>query len=176
MKKLFKETVKSGHIFITAILTVVMLGIMDIYTLPFIAKAAGGIPAFDLQTLGYSEATAQAFLSALSESGRSMFLHVQLPLDFMFAFVYTFLFLALFIRLNKVGEKLYFIPLVLFVLDIAENILSLYFLTSASVSSTWFAIGSAVTLLKNVFTLICTVMILVFLIIWLIQRKKAKNA
>ena len=74
MKRFFLEKVKNSHIIIAAVLTVVMLGVMDIYSLPAIAKAAGGIPAFDLQTFGYSQQTAEQFLNALSDSGRALFL------------------------------------------------------------------------------------------------------
>ena len=175
MKRFFLEKVKNSHIIIAAVLTVVMLGVMDIYSLPAIAKAAGGIPAFDLQTFGYSQQTAEQFLNALSDSGRALFLHFQLPLDFAFAFVYTFLFLALFIRLHPKGYKLSFLPLILFCLDIVENTLSVLFLKLNTIPPVLFKIGSAVTLTKNLFTAICAVIIIVFLILWLIHRKKKKK-
>lgn len=174
MVDFFLNKVKNIHVAISAVLSILMLGVMDIYSLPAIAEAAGGIPAFDLQTFGYSKAVAQQFLSALSESGKNLFLHFQLPLDFAFAFVYTFLFLALFIRLHKLGQKLYFLPIILFCLDIAENTLSVIFLKRATVPDVLFSIGSIVTLSKNLFTLICAVLIIVFLILWLKNRKKNK--
>ena len=174
MRRFFLYKVEPVHIIITAILTVLLLGIMDIYTLPTIAKEAGGIAAFDLQTFGYSKDTAVQFLSNLSAEGKALFLNFQLPLDYLFAVVYTFLFLALFIRLNEIGYKLCFLPLILFCLDIIENTLSVVFLKSATVPDTLFHIGSAVTLIKNIFTLVCTVTIIVFLILWFKNRKKYK--
>ena len=156
MRRFFLYKVEPVHIIITAIITVVMLGIMDIYTLPTIAKEASGIPAFDLQTFGYSKETAMLFLNNLSAEGKALFLNFQLPLDFLFAVVYTFLFLALFIRLNEIGYKLCFLPIILFCLDIIENTLSVVFLKSTSVPDMLFSIGSIVTLSKNIFTLVCT--------------------
>ena len=164
---------KGFHIIIAAALTLIILGVMDIYSLPAIEKAAGGIKAFDLQTLGYSYDTANAFLKGLSEEGRNLFLHFQLPIDFVFAFVYTFLFLALFIRLNKAGYKLIFLPIILFILDIAENTISIILLKSARLSAPLVAVGGTVTLLKNLFTLICSVIIIVFLILYFVRRKKS---
>ena len=174
MRRFFLYKVEHVHIIITAIITVVMLGITDIYTLLTIAKEAGGIPAFDLQTFGYSKETAMQFLNNLSAEGKALFLNFQLPLDFLFAVVYTFLFLALFIRLNEIGYKLCFLPIILFCLDIIENTLSVVFLKSTSVPDMLFSIGSVVTLSKNIFTLVCTVTVIVFLIFWFKNRKKNK--
>ena len=174
MIQFFKNKVKPIHITIVAVLSLLMLGVMDIYSLPAIAKAAGGIPAFDLQTFGYSHESALQFIGALSESGKSLFLHFQLPLDFCFAFVYTFLFLSLFIKLHPVGSKLCFLPILLFIADIIENTLSICFLKLNTISVGLTAFGSAVTLCKNLLTLICAVTIIVFLILYLIKRKKRK--
>ena len=174
MRRFFLYKVEPVHIIITAVLTVLLLGIMDIYTLPTIAKEASGIPAFDLQTFGYSKETAMQFLTKLSAEGKALFLNFQLPLDYLFAVVYTFLFLALFTRLHEIGYKLCFLPLILFGLDIMENTLSVVFLKSASVPDILFTVGSAVTLTKNIFTLVCTLTVIVFLVLWFKNRKKNK--
>lgn len=175
MKQFFTQKLKGIHIGIAAVLTLIMLGIMDIVTLPAIANAAGGIPAFDLQTFGYSKETAMQFLQALSADGRALFLHVQLPLDFAFAFVYTFLFLALFYRLHPLGSKLIFLPVLLFVLDLAENTRSVLFLKLDTIPDALFTLGSCVTLAKNACTLACGILIIVFLILWFKNRKKQKS-
>ena len=172
MKNFFVNKLKPVHIVLAAVLSIVMLAVMDIYSLPEIAKAAGGIPAFDLQTFGYSHETAVQFLSALSDSGRRLFLHFQLPFDFAFAFVYTFLFVALFVRLNKIGIRLCFVPLILFALDIAENTLSVIMLKASRLSTGITALASTVTFAKNGFTLLCTIIIIVFAVLWFKNRKK----
>ena len=172
MNNFFMTKIKSIHIIIAAALTIVMLGLMDLYSLPAIAKAAGGIPAFDLQTFGYSHETATAFLQNLSESGKRLFLHFQLPLDFAFAFVYTFLFVALFMRLHPVGRKLVFIPYILFVLDLVENSLSVVMLKANTVGTGLTNLASTVTFAKNMFTWLTSLILIVFLILWLKNRKK----
>ena len=174
IKQFFLYRLKNQHIILLAVLSLLMLGVMDIYSLPAIAKAAGGIPAFDLQTFGYSHQTAQAFLNNLSESGRKLFLYFQLPLDFAFAFVYTFLFLALIIRLNKIGYRLCFLPLILFLLDITENTVSVIMLTAPKLPPALSIFGSVITVSKNLFTLLCALVIIVFLILKLKNRRKKK--
>lgn len=172
MKTFFQTKIKPVHIIIVAVLTLLMLGFMDIYTLPRIAREAGGIAAFDLHTFGYSHQTACDFLSQLSQSGRQLFLHVQLPVDFAFAFVYTFLFFALYCKLYTHGDKLCIFPALLFVMDIAENTLSVVFLRAKEVSPALTTAGSAITFTKNILTLICAVIAIVLVVRYFIQRKK----
>lgn len=57
---------------------------MVLWTLPRIAREAGGLMPFDLRPLGYSVAEARAFLAALSETGREVYLTVQHRLDLVF--------------------------------------------------------------------------------------------
>lgn len=54
---------------------------MVLWTLPTIAREAGGLPAFDLRPFGYSEAEARAFLTALSAEGRALYTGPQRVLD-----------------------------------------------------------------------------------------------
>ncbi|WJY22028.1 hypothetical protein QTA57_02280 [Fontisubflavum oceani] len=57
---------------------------MELWTLPKISCEAGGLVAFDLRPLGYDLAEAEAFLSALSEDGRALYLGLQHWLDRIF--------------------------------------------------------------------------------------------
>lgn len=62
----------------------VMLGLltyMNAVTLPKISAAAEGLLPFDLRATGYSEAEAQAFLTALSPEGRALYQGTQHRLD-----------------------------------------------------------------------------------------------
>ncbi|MEL6645544.1 MAG: hypothetical protein AAFQ79_16555 [Pseudomonadota bacterium] len=55
------------------------------WSYPLIAAEAGGLPAFDLRVAGYGLNEAQAFLAALSETGRVQYLRVHAVLDSIFA-------------------------------------------------------------------------------------------
>lgn len=58
--------------------------IMVLWSLPLIAAEAGGRLPFDLRPFGYGLEEARAFLSALSETGRSQYLGAQHMLDRLF--------------------------------------------------------------------------------------------
>jgi hypothetical protein len=53
-------------------------------TLPAITRAAGGLMPFDLRPTGYSVDEARAFLGALSDSGRAVYLGPQHMLDLVY--------------------------------------------------------------------------------------------
>jgi hypothetical protein len=54
---------------------------MVIWTLPAIATAAGGLAVFDMRPTGYSPQEARAFLAALTDEGRALYLGPQRLLD-----------------------------------------------------------------------------------------------
>lgn len=58
-----------------------LLAYMTAVSLPLIRAEAQGLLPFDLRATGYTEADAQAFLAALSPSGRATYLGVQHRLD-----------------------------------------------------------------------------------------------
>lgn len=55
--------------------------IMVLWSLPVIMKDANGLMPFDLRPSGYTTDEARAFLSALSENGRTHYMGVQHKLD-----------------------------------------------------------------------------------------------
>ncbi len=57
---------------------------MALWTLPTISAAAGGLAPFDMRPLGYSFEEARAFLAALTEEGRHLYLDVQHRLDLVY--------------------------------------------------------------------------------------------
>jgi Na+/melibiose symporter-like transporter len=61
--------------------TVAVFLVMVLWSFPKISAEAGGLTAFDLLPMGYTEAEALAFLTALTEDGRAFYLVVQHRLD-----------------------------------------------------------------------------------------------
>lgn len=61
--------------------TMAVYGVMVMWTLPEIAEAAGGLMAFDMRPAGYTYPEAEAFLAALSDDGRRIYLGIQHRLD-----------------------------------------------------------------------------------------------
>ncbi|MCB1369192.1 MAG: hypothetical protein KDK00_15600, partial [Rhodobacteraceae bacterium] len=61
--------------------TLLLYGVMVLWSLPQVAAAAGGQVAFDMRPGGYTFAEAMAFLAALSEEGQAFYLGTQHRLD-----------------------------------------------------------------------------------------------
>jgi hypothetical protein len=57
---------------------------MVLWSLPEIARMAGGVAPFDLRPMGYAPDEARAFLAGLSDEGRAFYLGVQHRLDLVF--------------------------------------------------------------------------------------------
>ena len=61
-----------------------ILTFMNVWTVPDIREAAGGIRIFDNRPFGYSLADAQAFLRALEPEGKAIYQGIQRHLDTVF--------------------------------------------------------------------------------------------
>jgi len=59
-------------------------GAMVGWTLPAISRDAAGLVPFDMRPMGYSVAEARAFLTALDEEGRALYLGPQHALDLLY--------------------------------------------------------------------------------------------
>jgi hypothetical protein len=146
---------------------------MILWTLPAITAAAGGLAPFDLRPLGYDFGEAQAFLGALPEQGRQLYLDVQQRLDIAYPALLT-LVLGLGIALvspPKFGNwkwllALTSVPGSLF--DYWENMLVRSILNSPpdALDPALVAAASSATVLKSLFTAISMSAFLVLSALW----------
>jgi hypothetical protein len=146
---------------------------MVIWTLPAITAAAGGLAPFDLRPLGYDFGEAQAFLRALPQEGKELYLNAQQGLDIAYPALLT-LVLGLGIAIMfppKFGSwkwllALTSVPGSLF--DYRENMLVRRILNSPpdALDSALVAAASSATVLKSVFTAISMSVLLVLCILW----------
>lgn len=161
-------------LFVSGALTVVLLAVMDIFLLPAVEKAAGGLRCFDLQTFGYSYETAAAFLSALSEEGRQLYQFVQIPVDTAFLVAYT-VFFVLALRRLFASKAALILPFLLAIADFAENTCTFLMLRDPGVLTPQTgAIFGAVTLCKTLLMYAVFALLLAGLIRCFVQRKKKK--
>lgn len=167
MKEYFQRQSTKKYLIISVIICAFALAGMDIFLFPAVKAAAGGIAAFDLQAFAYPKAVGEAFIQNINATGKTYF-YAAIALDFVFMFAYTYLFLGLFIRLNKIGYKLIFMPTSLFIVDVIEDVLSIVMLKTDK----FIPVASAVSATKNVLTYACGVTVLVLFVIWLIKRKR----
>lgn len=164
MKKIFTNT---KLLIISAVLSALCLAVMDIFLFPEVKAQAGNIAAFDLQSFGYSKLIGLAFLHNITDLGKSYY-YAAIGVDFVFMFAYTFLFIGLFMRLDKIGAKLVFLPVALFAVDVAEDVMSIIMLKSGQFINA----ASTVSAVKNVLTYLCALALLVLFIMWIVKRKK----
>jgi hypothetical protein len=66
------------------LLTLAVYGVMLLWSLPTVSRAAGGLAPFDMRPNGYSFAEAEAFLAALSKEGLEFYQEVQQRLDLVY--------------------------------------------------------------------------------------------
>lgn len=158
---------------LSGVLTAGICLVMNMVLLPHIEAGTQGIRCFDMN-FNYSFETAQAFINALGSDLKAYYLHVQLPLDFVYPLAYTTFFVLLMNTLMQKKSKLTALPLVLAVCDYGENIGIIRMLTAETLSPAMVSIANGFTMVKTVL-LYVTILLIIALIIRRIVLKKRGN-
>ncbi|AMM85865.1 hypothetical protein AZF01_17120 [Martelella sp. AD-3] len=155
---------------------------MTLWTLPAISRTAGGLPPFDMRPGGYTFGEAKAFLSALSENGRALYLGPQQHLDLVFP---AALALGLGLALYRLAPftrfwKLCFaaIPVIGMAFDYLENaaVRAMLFAGPAILQPEQVETASRLTIAKSVFGSAGYGLVLVFLVLWAVRRRRGASA
>ncbi len=165
---------KKGTVAVTVsgALTAAVSLVMNLVLIPKIEATTNGIRCFDMN-FAYSFETAKEFLSLLSDAGRSLYLTVQLPLDFVYPVAYTLFFCMLIIRLTKKANALLVLPALLAVFDYCENVCTIIMLKSAELSKPLATAGSIFTSVKTVLMYLVFAVIIVCIVRWCINKKRS---
>ncbi len=154
---------------------------MVVWTLPEISAAAGGLPAFDLRPKGYSVEEGRAFLSALSDAGRALYLGPQALLDLAYpALLAAVLTLGAHLTLRPAYRWLRWATAATAIAgsgcDYLENILVRGMLRAdpAAVTDWALRVASTATILKSAFSTLAFTLFLVSLAIWAGRRLRRK--
>ena len=162
-------------LWISGALTVLILAVMDLFLLPAVERAAGGLRCFDLQTFGYGYETAKAFLDALSAEGQRLYLCVQLPVDTVFLVVYT-VFFGLELRRLFASKAFLILPALLALADFAENTCTFLMLRDpACLTPQTGAVFGAVTLCKTLLMYAVFALLTIGLTRYLVRKRKNKT-
>ena len=147
---------------------------MSLFTFPIIQANAHGLMAFDISPLGYSFEYARAFLDALSQNSRNVYLFIQEPLDVFFPLLSSLFFMLLLARLTKNNSNWPLIGLFPLIFDYVENILVINMLIANNISSTLVKVSSIVTIIKSASytTCYCLIIILLFIRGLKFQRRR----
>lgn len=144
------------------LLYMIILGVMTLFLMPAICENTGEMGIFDLQTKGYGLAYARSFIAAMGDSGKSVYLKAQLPLDFIFPALYTLMYFGLAQKFFKKQHPLVFgATALLCVSDYTENSLTYAMLLAKDLSAGLVATASLVTVIKTVLLYLVTGMIAV---------------
>lgn len=165
-----KSKISTVILIISAVITLGICAVMNLYLIPGIEKSAGGLTVFDMNTFGYTYEQAKAFVSALTPDGLSLYLHIQLPLDFFYPVAYTACFVLCLIKLKSKKATLA-LPAILAVCDYAENILSIKMLTG-EFSKLTANIAAGFTVVKSLVMYAVIAIILVLFVLRLVKRRK----
>lgn len=179
------------------LLSQAVYAVMMVYTIPRIRQGAGDMVPFDMRPMGYSGEYARQFLSRLSEKGRDLYLHVQLPLDLAYplffglaGFFTVVLLIRLFARVvnrpklsvdSVAARVMMLVPLIALVSDYLENILIFSMLAwKTPVPEALVFVANLFTLGKSLSTMafygIVTVLLLGVGIGWVVRKMKGEAA
>ncbi|GEM_PF-1242013 len=148
MKKLIKKQ-KIVILFIAAHLIMLTMYIL----MPNITDGVS-VQMFDLTMFrGFDLIHAQTFVSELSASGKSYYLFMQIPLDFIYPLLVSTFFYLFF--LDQIGnKKIASLGYASMLFDYLENIFVVIILTTANLTQTLVAFASAATIIKACFYVI----------------------
>jgi hypothetical protein len=167
----------AAALIVAGALTAAICLIMNLWLIPAIESAAGGLKAFDMRSFGYTTGEAREFLGALSEEGRQIYLTRQLPLDFVYPVCYTAFFVLSILALTKKRGRLWVIlPALLAAFDYAENSFILSFLKKNAAPDVVGAIAGGVTAVKSLLMTAVFVLLAVLFVLWVVRRAKQKKA
>ncbi|MEO9893269.1 hypothetical protein [Aurantibacter sp.] len=183
LNSVLQRTSSIKSLFVLFIVSHLVLLAMLVFTFPVINNQIE-TKAFDLQTFGYSMATAESIVNNLDEQTTGLYLFPQLTLlDLFYPFLLALFLGSLLFRLfkisdvkNKVASIVLVIPFLAMLFDYLENICIILLITrSVEVSETIVLLASTFTVLKGVLTSIAWVTIVVYAINWLMLKIKKKS-
>ncbi|MGN0467390.1 MAG: hypothetical protein ACI4GY_01535 [Acutalibacteraceae bacterium] len=155
----------------SGVLTMIICIVMNFIFIPKIESSTGDLRIFDM-TFGYTYQQAKLFVSLLLPQGRDVYLHKQLPLDFIYPIVYSAFFISVLLKLKVKNKALFALPVLLFISDYCENILSIIMLTH-SFSEVLSTFACAVTIFKTITMYLIFVIIIILIILRLVKRKQS---
>jgi len=168
--KAFKEMeyIKKHLLQILAIL-VLLIYIMMGFLQGLIVKGTT-LQIFDVMMVkGFDLAYVNTFLNQVSMQGKNVYLHLQIPLDFIFPVLMSLIFYLFFLKETN-NKKIALFGFSSLIFDYAENIFVIIMLTSLNLSESTVRIASTITIIKGIMYLL-NYGLLLFLLIRCRYRK-----
>jgi glucan phosphoethanolaminetransferase (alkaline phosphatase superfamily) len=160
---------------ISGALTAAICAVMNLIFIPGIEAETQGIKCFDMN-FGYTFDTAVRFLELLGENGRDIYLHRQLPLDFVYPVAYTVFFISVLSLLTgRRFPRIAILPALLALCDYAENYFIIYMLGAGTLSPAAVRAASCFTMAKTVLMYATGAVILCLIVRKIIIKAKGKK-
>ncbi len=155
---------------------------MLLKTIPAVMTHSEGMKLLDMMPMGYNSDYVNTLFSALGESGRSIYLSTQIPLDmvypFLFAISYSLIILHLLRKFTSINQSIFYlswIPIIAGISDYLENVGIISMLSSYPDLSSFQTSGTNVfTIIKSLSTTVYFVSLLIILLALLFLRIKKR--
>ena len=168
---------KGKTVLILFLITMAVYTVMLTITIPQVEQYANGIDLFDLSPSGYDLRIARALINNLGDSGTDIYLHRQIPFDFiypgLFAIAYSLFLTWLFAKSVPTTSPVFyltFVPVLAGLFDYLENIGIIIMLTTSNLTDTLVNISSSFTILKSGFTTLFFILLALGFIAWPLKK------
>lgn len=164
----FQHVSHGKTVLLLFIITNLIYASMLMYSLPLVSSYAPELVLFDMSPMGYSYNQAIELLTSLGVDGRSLYLFVQLPLDFiypgMFSVSYALLITWMLKQYLAIDSRFFLIAFIPFLAggsDYLENISIIIMLESfPNISENLVSTASAFTIAKSGTTTVFFVLVI----------------
>lgn len=143
--------VKWPHIIALYIFQILIFQIMTRYIFPIIEYDLGDYHLLDMVKQGYDANYVTKILSLMNERSKDMYLHVQMPLDFLYPLIMATVYFLVFAKVwKKYWHVFCVLPVLLVLFDWAENISIILMFTHSNLIDNVVSFSSFFTQTKSI--------------------------
>lgn len=129
------KKVNWGIIIILYVLQILIFQFMLRVTFPVIQENLGELQMFDMMKNGYDVSVAEQILAVMGEEGRNLYLHVKMPIDFVYPVLMAVVYYLVLVKTSTTFRYSYYVfPVLLILCDWMENICIIWMLSGHMVT------------------------------------------
>ena len=175
------KKVNWGIIIILYVLQILIFQFMLRVTFPVIQANLGELQMFDMMKNGYDVSIAERILAVMGEEGRNLYLHVQMPIDFVYPVLMAVVYYLVLVKTSTTFRYSYYVfPVLLTLCDWMENVCIIWMLSGHMVTRGLVAFCNICTRTKAIvgdyiLYFASLIGIVVYLVRWFRNRHINKN-
>lgn len=175
------KKVNWGIIIILYVLQILIFQFMLRVTFPVIQANLGELQMFDMMKNGYDVSVAEQILAVMGEEGRNLYLHVQMPIDFVYPVLMAVVYYLVLVKTSTTFRYSYYVfPVLLTLCDWMENVCIIWMLSGHMVTRGLVAFCNICTRTKAIvgdyiLYFASLIGIVVYLVRWFRNRHINKN-